>query len=103
MENINIPQENLKVIQLLHEKMQGLMEVGDFKASDMIQTKIRKFDAELKRSVSKLTGDTKALQKVPAWQLLVGGSVEDRDGINVDLYNAITERVIVFVNELLKQ
>lgn len=61
---------------------------------------IVKFDKELKKDMVARFGSTRFLQEVPAWQALIGGSIESSPTIAPELKAEIEEKIAAFVAEL---
>jgi len=83
MENYSIEQERneAELVNVIYDLRSEMNDRRLF----VIQDEIVKFDKELKKFMTENFGGTQLLQQVPAWQALVGGTLEGSPTINQEL------------------
>ena len=65
----------------------------------LVMDKIADFDKKLKVNMVSLYGTTQILQQVPAWQALIGGSIEDETNITPEQKNEINKQIKDFIEK----
>ena len=82
-------------IQNARKKSLESLEKNDLWCQTVFQ-----WDAEFKIRLKERYGDTRFAQQVPAWQILVGGTVEEEVDITTEQRDYILKEVSVIFKEL---